>query len=428
MIGRSLLAACLLACAPAQGAQAPAASANDAKEELRELKGRIEAVQKRIAEAEESKNEVGDALKASERAISDANRSLADLTERSRNANGTLRELNAGIERARVEMRNHQASLGKLVYQRYVAGRPETLAVLLNGGDPNTVARRLHYLTYVAKARGDSISRVRADVENLQKLAEEARAQATELAAIAAEQASQRAKLEQEKRSRSQVLTRISRDIEKQRREIGTLKRDETRLTRLIDQLARELARQEAAARARKAKPAREARAPEEPKAPKGREKGRETPPTARVKIDRVPETGDAEGRFGQLKGKLALPVRGELAGRFGSPRQDGGVVWKGLFIAARPGEDVRAVAAGRVVFADWLRGFGNLLIIDHGDSYLSLYGYNETLYKQVGDTIRGGERVAAVGNTGGHTESGLYFEMRHEGRPFDPMTWVSVR
>jgi septal ring factor EnvC (AmiA/AmiB activator) len=146
------------------------------------------------------------------------------------------------------------------------------------------------------------------------------------------------------------------------------------------------------------------------------------------VKIDRVPEASSAEGRFGQLRGKLALPVRGELASRFGSPRQDGGVVWKGLFIAAKPGEDVKAVASGRVVFADWLRGFGNLLIIDHGDSYLSLYGYNETLYKQVGDTIRGGERVAAVGNTGGHPESGLYFEMRHEGRPFDPMTWVSVR
>jgi septal ring factor EnvC (AmiA/AmiB activator) len=101
-------------------------------------------------------------------------------------------------------------------------------------------------------------------------------------------------------------------------------------------------------------------------------------------------------------------------------------VVWKGLFIAARAGEDVRAVAGGRVVFADWLRGFGNLLIIDHGDSYMSLYGYNETLHRQVGDVIRGGDRIAAVGNSGGHPDSGLYFEMRHEGRPFDPMKWVS--
>jgi septal ring factor EnvC (AmiA/AmiB activator) len=119
------------------------------------------------------------------------------------------------------------------------------------------------------------------------------------------------------------------------------------------------------------------------------------------------------------------LPVRGELASRFGSPRQDGGVVWKGLFIAARPGDEVRAIAGGRVVFADWLRGFGNLLIIDHGANYMSLYGYNEALFKQVGEIIRGGERIATVGNTGGHPDSGLYFEIRHEGRPFDPLTWV---
>ena len=438
MIGGSLLFVLGLALsAAAEGAAAPAASASDAKEELRELKGRIEAVQKRIAEAEESKNEVGDALKASERAISDANRSLSQLTDRSRTANSTLAGLNRDIERGQGEVRTQQAALGKLVYQRYVAGRPETLALLLNGGDPNALARRLHYLTYVGQARGEAIVKLRAEVERLEKLAEEARAQAQEIAAIAAEQAAQRAKLEQEKRSRSQVLTRISRDIARQRQEIGTLKRDETRLTRLIDQLARELARAEAA-RERKAKAQREAeaqrearaqreakKAPEQRRTPGRRE---EAPASARVKIDRVPEAGGAEGRFGQLRGKLALPVRGELANRFGSPRQDGGVVWKGLFIAAKPGEDVKAVAAGRVVFADWLRGFGNLLIIDHGDSYLSLYGYNETLYKQVGDAIRGGERVAAVGNTGGHPESGLYFEMRHEGRPFDPMTWVSVR
>ena len=120
--------------------------------------------------------------------------------------------------------------------------------------------------------------------------------------------------------------------------------------------------------------------------------------------------------------------MRGELGNRFGSPRSDSGLNWKGLFIAARPGEEVHAIAAGRVVFADWLRGFGNLLIIDHGDSYMSLYGNNETLYKQVGETIRGGETIAAVGNSGGNTDSGLYFEIRYQGKPFDPLTWVNAR
>jgi septal ring factor EnvC (AmiA/AmiB activator) len=409
LIGRALtLACCFAAFAPAAAAAAAAApTASGAKEELRELKSRIEAVQKRLTEAEESKSEAADALKQSEGAISDANRALFDLTEQSRNANVKLAGIRREIDRAQAQVKVEQAALGKLLYQRYAAGRPETLGILLNGGDPNAIARRFHYLTYIGRARADTIARVRAAIARLDKLAADAEGQATEIAAITREQADQRRKLEQEKRSRGFVLARISRDIEHQRREIGTLKRDETRLTRLIEQLSRVIAKTP------KPRPAPNAKAPA---------------PQARVHIERVPEAGGPDGVFAQLRGRLALPVRGELANRFGTPRQDGGVVWKGLFIAARAGEEVRAIAAGRVVYADWLRGFGNLLIIDHGDSYMSLYGYNETLFKQVGDVIRGGERVAAVGNTGGHADSGLYFEMRHEGRPFDPMTWVSVR
>ena len=120
--------------------------------------------------------------------------------------------------------------------------------------------------------------------------------------------------------------------------------------------------------------------------------------------------------------------MRGELSGRFGSPRADGGITWKGLFITAKRGEDVRAVAEGRVVYADWLRGFGNLLIIDHGYRYLTLYANAEALLKQVGDNIRSGEPIATVGNSGGNPESGLYFEMRHEGKPFDPLSWMKMR
>ena len=175
----------------------------------------------------------------------------------------------------------------------------------------------------------------------------------------------------------------------------GTLKRDETRLSRLVESLAKLMARSQ---------------------------------PPPRVRNERVPQASGIDSGFLELKGRLRLPVRGELANRFGSPRADGGLVWKGLFIAARPGEEVRAVADGRVVFADWLRGFGNLLIVDHGDAYMSLYGNNESLYKRVGDSIRGGEPVAAVGASGGNTDSGLYFELRHQGRPLDPLDWVDIR
>ena len=141
-----------------------------------------------------------------------------------------------------------------------------------------------------------------------------------------------------------------------------------------------------------------------------------------------TPAAPPDDSPFARLRGRLSPPVRGELANRFGSPRSDSGVLWKGLFFAARAGEEVRAVADGRVVFADWLRGFANLLIIDHGDAFMSLYGNNEALYKRVGDIIHGGEAVATVGSSGGAETSGLYFEIRHQGRAFDPLPWVSSR
>ena len=102
-------------------------------------------------------------------------------------------------------------------------------------------------------------------------------------------------------------------------------------------------------------------------------------------------------------------------------------MTWKGLFIKSAAGQDVKCIASGRVVFSDWLRGFGNIIIVDHGDDYISLYGNNETLYKQAGETVRAGDAVAAVGNSGGIAETGLYFEMRHQSRPFDPLGWVKL-
>ena len=122
----------------------------------------------------------------------------------------------------------------------------------------------------------------------------------------------------------------------------------------------------------------------------------------------------------------LRLPVIGELVNRFGSLRPDSGLSWKGLFISARPGREVKAVAGGRVVYADWLRGFGNLLILDHGDGYMSLYGNNESLLKAVGAEVRAGDAIALSGSSGGIPESGLYFEIRHQGRAIDPLDWIA--
>jgi murein hydrolase activator len=181
------------------------------------------------------------------------------------------------------------------------------------------------------------------------------------------------------------------------RREIGRLKRDEGRLAKLVEEIARALA----------ARPVERAK-------PRGRA------------VDSVADASMAAKAFASLKGRLKLPVRGELANQFGGAREEPGSSWKGLFIRSVTGETVHAVADGRVVYADWLRGFGNLLILDHGQGFMSLYAYNEGLLRQVGDPVRGGDAVARVGSSGAAAESGLYFELRRDGKPFDPMRWVA--
>jgi septal ring factor EnvC (AmiA/AmiB activator) len=208
-------------------------------------------------------------------------------------------------------------------------------------------------------------------------------------------QAEQKKQLEQEKAEQTKLLARISMQADQQRREIGKLKRDEERLARLVEKIAKELAS-------------------------KNRAKS--------LSNNRLPDASTDGNPFSALKGRLSLPVRGELANRFGSPRADGGIIWKGLFIRSISGEEVKAIASGRVVFADWLRGFGNLMIVDHGSSYMSLYGNNETNHKRAGDAVRGGDTIATVGNSGGNPESGLYFELRHQGKPFDPLNWVRIK
>ena len=400
VLAAALFPLLLLAAGAAEPASVGAKEKEDARQrerELRELRGRIETLQKDLAKTEGSKSEAADALRESERAISDANRELRDLTRQSRDASKRVAELNADAKAREKALKGQQALLARLLYRHYLAGPSEPLQLLLNQEDPHQIARRLHYLGYISRAHAVLISDLRSGLARLQDVTREAEREATKLSKVTAEQQAQRRRLEKEKRARGQVLTRISRDLDRQRREITTLKRDEDRLAKLVERLAKLMARSK-------------------PKA------------APRVRNERVPQGATGDNAFRDLKGRLRLPVRGELTNRFGSPRSDGGVVWKGLFIVARAGEEVRAVADGRVVFADWLRGFGNLLIIDHGDAYMSLYGNNEALFKQVGDAIRGGEAVGAVGNSGGNADSGLYFELRYQGRPLDPLDWVSIR
>jgi septal ring factor EnvC (AmiA/AmiB activator) len=294
----------------------------------------------------------------------------------------------------RSEIAQQQAAIGRLLAARHAAGAPDALRLALSGNDPGDVARKLYYLSQLSRAGAAIVASYRADVEELETLRGEAAVKAERLDEVLRNQRGDREKLFAEQRTRRRVLETVAVEIRRGRREIRVMRADEARLAKLIEEIGRLLASR---------------------------------PGASVVTIHKVPQAGAGSGPFEAQRGRLRLPVRGELLGRYGAPMEASGATSKGLFIRAKEGTPVHAVAHGQVVFADWMRGFGNLLIIDHGDAYMSVYAYNETLFKQVGDPVAMGERVAMVGATGGREQSGLYFEMRHLGKTFDPMRWVDT-
>ncbi|MFZ2302056.1 MAG: peptidoglycan DD-metalloendopeptidase family protein [Gallionella sp.] len=365
------------------------------QEELENLRKRISAMQHEMDKTSESKSEAADALRESERGISNSNRKLAGLVEQLKAADKKLNELQAREQQLGSDLETQQIQLGKLLYQQYLGGKQEYLKLLLDNQNPNQASRDLQYYEYIARNRATWLATLRNSLEALNTVSAATRKQREELRSLRAEQSVQKKTLEKEQHARQQTLGKISQQLRLQRREINRLQRDENRLAQLVEELTKMLAQ----------------------------------PKTSTLfRNDNLPDNRFDGSPFDQLKGKLTLPVKGEVTNRFGAPRPDSTVLWKGLFLRTSAGQAVKAIAAGRVVFADWLRGFGNLLIIDHGKGYMSLYGNNETLYKQVGDILRGGDTVAAVGNSGGNENSGLYFELRHESKPLDPMKWLAAK
>jgi septal ring factor EnvC (AmiA/AmiB activator) len=445
-----LAGAAALPVSAADGRSASAVSpkaADAARGELQELRQRIEALQKKVAGAEEVKSDAADALRESERAISNASRRLFEIAGEKQAVNADIARLSGESGAVEARVRAQQERLGQLLQRRYVAGDPDPLQLALSGANPAEAARLLHYYGYLHRAYNEQIEALRSELGRLATLSGERRQKGAELAALEAEAGRERTRLEAERGRHRAVLARASKEIEASRRQMATLRRDEDRLTRLVEQIVRVLAEQErarakaAAAREAqaRAKAAREAarterQAARPPAAPATGDgtaldgRSAEAPAPRGPRTERLPEPGVPAGAFASLKGRLALPVAGEISNRFGQARADGGLQWRGITILARPGQEVRAVAPGRVVFADWLRGFGNLLIVDHGDGYMTLYGNNESLLRRVGDGVRGGDPVATVGSSGGSGQPGLYFEVRQQGRPVDPLAWSGTR
>ena len=383
-----------------------------AKEDLSDLHEKIDALKKELDSKQEAHKDAADSLKDSETAISSANKKLREINQKQNKNKSTLITLKKQSLNLNENLGEQQKKLSTLLRQQYMHGNQSYTQLILQNKNPSEIARDIKYFSYIAKQHAMVIDDMQDNLVKVKELNTKTAAALQEVAALKAKQEAEKKTLEQQKQEKSKVVKNLSKQISAQRGEIKKLSRDEKNLSNLVERLAKII--------------------PKKIKKPiKKINKNKATKPDDDEKSQQViasnqetPNNDYAGINFSALKGKLRLPARGELTNRFGSKREDTGITWKGLFIKAAEGTDVKSVASGRVVFADWMRGFGNLIIVDHGSGYMSLYGNNQAVLKNVGEEVTAGDAIAAVGNSGGNESNGVYYELRRNSQPFDPLSW----
>jgi murein hydrolase activator len=436
-----------LASAPAPLRAASAQDIGERQADLDEVKTRLKQLQKDISDTEESRSAAAEALATAEKAFSVATRKARDLAQARQQTEQEVQRLEAEQHALDARIADRQKDLGAWLRHYYTHDQGERVARLFDTGDPNQLARNAYYMERAGAASRQVVDALRTDLQDKTRISGEMRGRQEELAEVEDAQRRESEILEKLQAERKAALTEVSAQLSTQRQTAAELQRDEQRLGQLIaglKRIAREQAARAAARAAAEAKAAAEAetrrRAAEAaarrpsvasaPSRPQPQSREREEAVVGRVdQVAGAASTPTPTGvNFAQLQGRLPAPLRGELIGRFGAPRAGGGTTWKGVFIRASAGAEVRAVAAGEVVFSDWLRGFGNLIIVDHGGDFLTIYGNNDALLHTNGERVASGEPVASVGASGGGGESGLYFEIRRQGQALDPLKWIRLQ
>jgi len=368
----------VLAGTPATGGGA----SENPQEQLESLRKRIGDLDRRLNQTRMRHDKLATDLRDTELEAARVSAELADLDRKRREQVARL----AGLARRNREilenMKGLRASLAHYVRAAYATGRQDQFKLLLNQENPATLSRALTYYAYFNRDRAERIQALTMVLQELADIKESTSRDTARLAQLREQKAAAGKRLEGQRRQRRDVIAKLARDLGDQDARLARLRQDELKLAELVAGLARELA---------------------------------DIPP---AEIRQVP--------FAKLKGTLPWPSAGTIRHKFGTPRGSSDLSWKGVLVAAQPGTPVRAVSHGRVAFANWLRGFGLLMIIEHGDGYMSLYGHSESLFKDVGDWVEAGEIIGKVGNSGGREDSGLYFEIRHLGTPVNPIRWCA--
>lgn len=345
--------------------------------ELEAVRERIHTLEQEIQAARNESETLRKQLQSTEAEIAEVNRTLAELQSDLQSQSDHLEILLDEQSRQRTALQDATEALARQVRAAYINGRRDYLKLLLNQEDPNTIGRTLTYYDYYNRARAEQINEISGQLEQLAGLARTIGREQTELQELQSAEQVRLSELEGLRAARRQIMAHLDEEIRSHGEELGSLREDQQRLENLLEELSTVRGM---------------------PGAP--------LPP------------------FGELRGRLDWPVAGRVLNRFGSSRREGALMWQGVRLEAREGEDVRAISAGQVIFADWFRNLGLLLIVDHGEGYMSLYGHNQDLLKTTGDWVEDGEIIAHAGSSGGLDQPAVYFEIRHQGKPVNPALW----
>lgn len=389
--------------------------ADDSKE-LKSVQGQIASQKQDLQQQKKQLKQLQQQLAKDEKAISTMARELNQTRKKLQENETSLARLDKEHQQLNQQAEQQQTLLAEQLRAAYQNGRHDYLKLLLNGQDSTEVDRLLHYYAHLNQARADALhqlARTREQLADNRRQAEQSRQQLNQLLA---RQQSEQEKLETQQHKRSNTAKQLNALLSKGSQRLTSLQQAAGNLERQI-KLAQEKAAREQAAR-EKAERERIAREKAE------RERAEQT---ARRPggSGRTPVVAKLSGNFAGLsKGTLPWPLKGPLIHRFGSARTSQ-LNWKGLLISAPVGKEVSAIANGQVVYADWLSGFGMVMVIDHGKGYMSLYGHNQSLLRNPGDKVKVGQPIALSGESGGQDKSGLYFEIRYQGSAVDPLPWL---
>lgn len=348
-------------------------------EQLKELNARIQALQAQRHTTRSEYDRLQQLLQLSEEEIGNTAEKLAALTEELSDKQHILTDLRNRQQSQHIQLAQQRKILAQQIRAAYMIGRQDYLKLWLNQQDPFVVGRVLGYYDYFNRARVQQIENINKSLEQIQLLERTIQQQTIELNRLLSRQGDKRQELAGNYQERQQILAQLANTLEAQDQELKKLQEDKQHLESLLGGLT-------------------------------------EASKTILQPVSTV--------NFAQLKGQLPKPTAGQIFKPFGEPLI-GSLKSQGVMFKAGLGDKVSAIAAGRVVFAQWFRNYGNLVIVDHQQGYMSLYAHNRSLHVKAGDWVDAGANIATVGDSGGHDMAALYFEIRYQGSPVNPAGWL---